>query len=54
MNLCDRRSIMGHAPLHTRTMTRLIRLDTTKGRLTPVSMTTERAQSFVQQCNAVN
>lgn len=45
---------MGHAKLHTRTMTRFIWLETIKGRLTAVNMTTATAQTFVQRRNAVN
>ena len=56
MNLCDRwlKTTMGHSQLHTRTMTRFIWLQTIKGRLTAVNMTTAIAQSFVRWWNAVN
>ena len=56
MNLCDRRlkTTMGHAQFHTRTMARFIWLETVKGQLTAVNMTTATAQSFVRRRNAVN
>ena len=45
---------MGYAQLHRRTITRFFWLETIKGRLTAVNMTTATAQTFVQRRNAVN
>ena len=45
---------MGYAQLRRRTITRFFWLETIKGRLAAVNMTTATAQTFVRRRNAVN